>query len=406
MRIFHVSDCYPPRTGGIESQVRDLARAQVAAGHEVHVLTATAGLGGERGGAVQDDDGVQVHRLGTRMPFALPVNPAAPPMVRSLLADLRPDVVHVHAGVLSPFAYDGARIAVAHGTPVAITWHCMLDGTVPALRRVVRASRWASAPIALSAVSHAAAARVAAVFDAPVHVMPNGMDLERWAPQARPDPPVGRVPMPRAADAAGDPDLATGPAGLDGHAGTQLRCVATMRLAPRKRGPALIGIVEDAMTQLQPGALALDVLGDGPARTTMERRIARRGLSDVVTLRGRLPRDQVRAAYADAEVFLAPAVLEAFGIAALEARTAGLVVVARRGTGIEEFVTDGVDGLLVDDDAGMARAIVRLATDPALLASLLGSARTHPPVFDWANALVAAELEYGRARDLRSSSGN
>lgn len=389
MRIFHVSDCYAPRTGGIESQVRDLARAQVAAGHEVHVLTATAGTGGEHGGVVQDDDGVRVHRLGARIPFGLPVNPAAPPMIRSLLADLVPDVVHVHAGVVSPFAFDGARIAVAHGTPVAITWHCMLDGTVPALRRAVRASRWAAAPVALSAVSHAAAQRVAAVFDAPVRVMPNGMDLAAWAPQPRPEPPidpVGQAPRPTS--------------------GAPLRCVATMRLAPRKRGPALIAIVEDAMTQLEPGALTLDVLGDGPARTRMERRIERRGLGDVVTLRGRLPRERVRAAYADAEVFVAPAALEAFGIAALEARTAGLVVVARRGTGIEEFVSDGVDGLLVDDDAGMVRALVRLATDPALLASLIGHARTHPPVFDWSHALAAADLEYARAMTVQGGRGN
>ena len=43
MRIVHVSDCYAPRTGGIESQVRDLARAQVAAGHEVVIEAQRAG---------------------------------------------------------------------------------------------------------------------------------------------------------------------------------------------------------------------------------------------------------------------------------------------------------------------------------------------------------------------------
>ena len=33
MRIAHVSDCYLPRTGGIETQVRGLALAQAARGH-------------------------------------------------------------------------------------------------------------------------------------------------------------------------------------------------------------------------------------------------------------------------------------------------------------------------------------------------------------------------------------
>ena len=41
MRIAHVTDCYLPRTGGIELQVRDLAAHQRAAGHEVEVLTGT-----------------------------------------------------------------------------------------------------------------------------------------------------------------------------------------------------------------------------------------------------------------------------------------------------------------------------------------------------------------------------
>ena len=53
MRIVHVSDCFAPRTGGIETQVGDLARHQARAGHEVHVLTATLGDGGERGGQGQ-----------------------------------------------------------------------------------------------------------------------------------------------------------------------------------------------------------------------------------------------------------------------------------------------------------------------------------------------------------------
>jgi glycosyltransferase involved in cell wall biosynthesis len=371
VRILHVSDCYPPRTGGIETQVRDLARAQHAAGHEVHVLTATPGPAGERGGVRQDDEGVVVHRLGAHLPFDLPVNPAAVPRMRALLSELAPDVVHVHAGVVSPFAFDGARLALAVGLPLAITWHCMLDGTVPAMRAGVRLGPWRHAPAALSAVSRAAADRVAGVFGGDVAVLPNGMDLERWAPSGAP-----------ASDGV-------------------LHAVATMRLAPRKRGPALVGVIEDAVTQLAPGALRVDILGDGPSRTRMERSVRRRALEDVVTLRGRLDRDAVREAYRDAHVFLAPAELEAFGIAALEARTAGLVVVARRGTGIEEFVTDGVDGLLVADDAGMARALVHLVHAPALRAGLQSRARAVRPRFSWDHAVAAAAAEYSRAVALR-----
>ncbi|MEZ0449437.1 glycosyltransferase family 4 protein [Cellulomonas sp. ICMP 17802] len=374
MLIVHVSDCYAPRTGGIESQVGDLAARQVAAGHEVHVLTATLGVGGERGGVVDLEDGVHVHRLGARLPFDLPVNPAGPRLFREAFGALRPDVVHVHAGVLSPFAYDGARIALDAGVPTAITWHCMLDGVVAPLRTLVQRTGWKRTPAALSAVSHAAAARVRDVFGTDVTVMPNGLDLDAWAPRTFSE---GR--------------------GRPGEHGP-LRLVSTMRLAPRKRAVPLVELVGTAARRLPPDRVRLSIIGSGPAQGRVLSAVAGQGLQHVVELRGRLTRPQVRAAYADAAVFLAPAELEAFGIAALEARTAGLAIVARRGTGIEEFVEDGVDGLLVADDAEMSEAIVQLARDNRLLEGMLTHNRAVRPRFGWDDVLGAAEAEYARAR--------
>lgn len=388
VRIVHVSDCFPPRTGGIETQVSDLAQHQSRAGHDVHVLTATLGEAGERGGVVDLVGGVHVHRLGARLPFDLPVNPVGPRLLHAALRDVAPDVVHVHAGVLSPFAFDGARIALGHGLPTAITWHCMLDGTVPALRTAVRLTGWRTARAALSAVSTAAAARVRDAFGADVGVVPNGMDLDVWAPLEPVAPAAGARPgLP------GDPAAPDDLAAPDG----PVRLVATMRLAPRKRAVPLVELVGAAARRLPRGRLHLTLIGDGPVRGRVEQVVAMQGLRDVVTLRGRLPREQVRAAYADADVFLAPAELEAFGIAALEARTAGLAVVARHGTGIEEFVADGTDGLLVADDAEMTEAIVHLARDERLLAGIRAHNRSVRPAFGWPRVLEAADAEYRRA---------
>jgi len=371
--IVHVTDCYSPRTGGIESQVGDLAARQVVGGHEVHVLTATLGPGGERGGVVDLENGVRVHRLGARIPFDLPVNPAGPRLIRDALRELTPDVVHVHAGVLSPFAFDGARTALDLRLPTAITWHCMLDGVVGPLRAVVHRTRWQQTPAALSAVSHAAAARVEQVFGMRVAVMPNGLDIAAWAPQG-----------------------ALEPSGEHG----RLRLVSTMRLAPRKRAVPLVQLVGEAARRLPPDRVRLTVIGAGPAHGRVAASVAAQGLEHVIELRGRLTRPQVREAYADADVFLAPAELEAFGIAALEARTAGLVIVARRGTGIEEFVEDGVDGLLVADDDEMTEAVVQLARDGRLLDGMLRHNRATPPPFGWDDVLGAADAEYVRARAL------
>src|SRR5664280_912134 len=126
VKIAMLSDCYMPRLGGIEVQVHDLAARLVGRGHEVVVFTATPGNRGERGGFVDQVDGVVVHRLALRLPFELPVNPLAPRLLRQRLASGGFDVVHVHMGVLSPFAVDCIRVATDMGLPAAMTWHCML----------------------------------------------------------------------------------------------------------------------------------------------------------------------------------------------------------------------------------------------------------------------------------------
>lgn len=372
MRIVHVSDCFSPRTGGIESQVGDLAAAQAAAGDEVHVLTATPGPHGERGGAVENVGDVVVHRLGAQIPGDAPINPlAGPRLIRTALDEVRPDVVHVQAGMISPFAYDGARIARERGLPMVITWHCMLDGATTALGLGARVTGWRGADFVPTAVSSAAGKRVARVLGVDPHtvgVIPNAIDVEAWARGAE-----GREPS------------------------TTVRLVATQRLATRKRGRALIDAMADATRVVPGGALHLTIIGGGPQESALRARVEKLGLQDSVLLTGRIPREEIPALYRHADFFCAPAELEAFGLAALEARAAGLGVLARQGTGIAEFVEHETDGLLVADDAGFAEAMVRLVRDRRLLERITTHNREVLPGFGWDTTRTAATAAYCRA---------
>ncbi|WP_029252251.1 glycosyltransferase family 4 protein [Paraoerskovia marina] len=373
MRIVHVSDCLAPRTGGIESQVGDLAAAQAAAGDDVHVLTATPGAGGERGGVVESAGDVVVHRLGAQIPGDAPINPVTGPrLIRAALDELRPDVVHVHAGMISPFAYDGARIARERGLPMVVTWHCMLDGATTALALGARLSGWRDARFVPTAVSPAAGKRVARMLGVDpdeVGVVPNAIDVGAWSRGA-----AGREPS------------------------STVRLVATQRLAPRKRGRALIDAMADATRVVPDGALHLTLVGDGPQEAALRARVEKLGLGDSVLFAGRLPREEIPVLYRHADFFCAPADLEAFGIAALEARAAGLGVLARRGTGIEGFVRHEEDGLLVDDDAGFAEAMVRLVRDRPLRDRIVEHNVANPPAHGWDATLAAATAAYTRAR--------
>lgn len=400
-----LSDCYPPRTGGIESQVSDLAAQLAAAGHEVEVLTSTsAGLGPTFRGASRSKGAsrqlvgrgaslrskgasrpsVLVHRLDTPLALGLPVNPLAPPAARRVLAAGGFDVAHVHMGVVSPFAWDMADLTTDLGLPTALTWHCVLDRAARPLGPAVR--RWARRGAVLSAVSGFAAEGVRhAAKGETVAVLPNGIDPSLWAP------PLVAL---RGGAGAAPQDPVRAPASLETR---PVRLVTATRLAPRKRVGALLGVVAAARRRLGPGAMTLDVYGEGPLRPWLEARVNALGLDDVVRLRGRVSRAELAAAWSRADAYLSPTRLEAFGIAALEARTAGLPVIARADSGVREVITDGVSGLLAPDDAGLADALVRIVADDTLRTRIAAHNRRVPPAQTWDRVVALAVDEYRRA---------
>lgn len=373
LRVVHVSDCYRPRTGGIETHIHNLSKAQTRAGHQVHILTVEPGLDGTGGGLIEDEDGIRVHRLGMRLPFNAPFNPMAGHRAARLIEELGPDVIHAHAGVLCPFAYGAAKGAMAGGLPVAITWHSMLDHSWPLLRPWAAITGWAGAPAALSAVSGVAADQASRIFGGRVAILHDGIEQEAWSPNEVEPPP----PPP-------------------------LHCVAASRLVPRKRLIDLVGVFAEATDDLPWGSLTLDIYGDGPDRWRIEQTIRQRRLDGLVVTQGMATEEQLLAAYRRSHVFCVPARREAFGIAGLEARSAGLVVLGRWGNGLEEFVQHGVDSVLVGDTGEMSRALVRLASDPSWFGRLRDNARAGAPRFDYDLIVEQTTDEYHRAMAIRS----
>jgi glycosyltransferase involved in cell wall biosynthesis len=380
VRIVHVSDCYPPRLGGIETQVRALAMRQAARGDDVHVITATPGHEVRQG--TETLDGVTVHRTTVRLPADLPVHPRVGSVLRELLGEggaaARPEAVHVHGGVVSPFAYPGAKVARSLGLPTVATIHGMWGGVFrPAVRLADVVTGWTRWGVVITAVSDASADPIRRIVgpDVPITLVPNGIDVDAW----------------RVRHVAGDPD--------------EVRFIAVMRLAPRKRSMPLVEMVEKASTFLPPGRrIRLTIVGDGPLAERVHKHVRRHGLEHgrcVVDLAGRLAPDDVKATLAASDGFIAPALLESFGIAALEARTAGLPVLAYAGTGIRSFVRHEVEGLLARDDRQMVDNIARLATDDALRSRIAEHNRGTEPDQSWPHVLQTVDETYARAAEVR-----
>ena len=116
------------------------------------------------------------------------------------------------------------------------------------------------------------------------------------------------------------------------------------------------------------------VVGDGEARPAVEAALG--GLGGRVHRLGALPEARIPGVLAACDVYVWPAVNEAYGLALLEGQAAGLPVVAGRVGGVPDIVGDGETGLLVPpgDDGAFAAAVAALLADPARRRDMGGAA--------------------------------
>jgi glycosyltransferase involved in cell wall biosynthesis len=122
-----------------------------------------------------------------------------------------------------------------------------------------------------------------------------------------------------------------------------------------------------------PANVHLLVVGDGPARTALERLAQQHGLADRVTFTGVVARARMPQYIAAFDVALQPAVVPyASPLKVFEYLALGKPIVAPRQPNIEEILDDGANALLFspDDPGGLAAALERIVNDANLRTAL------------------------------------
>ena len=309
LRIALVVDHFLPRIGGIELHVADVARRLTAAGHAVSVITTTPGS--DRVGEVP------VLRLEAALlpRFQVSPDPRALYRLGSLLARERFDVVHAHSSIISPLAYSTIFWCQRLGIPNVLTGHSVWGNTSNVAWLLRRMFRQTFERTQWTTVSRYTAARLERAGLPDVVVLPNGIDVSAWDSQ--------RIASP------------------------ELRVASVLRMNVKKRPQDLVRAIPEIRRRLGPDRpVRFTLVGDGPYRRHVERLVQRLGLTDCVELAGRLTRPQIQEVFRQTDLFVLPTVLEAFGIAVLEARCAGLPSVVIRSSGAAELVQDGYHGRL------------------------------------------------------------
>jgi glycosyltransferase involved in cell wall biosynthesis len=136
------------------------------------------------------------------------------------------------------------------------------------------------------------------------------------------------------------------------------------------------------------------IIGDGPERSYLERLVSELGLESHVAFLGRLPNVEALRYVAAADVFSLPSWMEGFGVAHLEAMALAKPVIACRGQGPEDFIQDGINGILISpkDEVQLAETLRRILGDP-VLSSRIGERARSTVLHSFTWEAIAARLE-------------
>ena len=306
------------------------------------------------------------------------------------LAGLAPrfDVLHAQDCIAARAA---ARVRDAGASVVVVrTVHHVDDFTTQALVDCQRAA--IEEPDAVLVVSEQWRAILRAEYGRDAQVVPNGVDPARF-----PEPPADAVAGLRDRIGAGGRFVFLAVGGVEPRKGSVHAFRALSRL--RRAGVDVMLAVVGGHSYQDYTAYRDAALGELPA-------LGLRLGADVVLL-GTVGDEELAGWYHAADALCFPSVKEGFGLAVLEAMSAGLPVVASDLPAFREYLVDNQNALLppVADDAALAAAMRKVVADADLRARLTSGGAATVRRYTWAASAARHREIYAGLRPTNSISG-
>jgi 1,2-diacylglycerol 3-alpha-glucosyltransferase len=347
LRIAFFTDFYTPQVNGVAVSLRLLADSLRTAGHEVTIFA-------PRVGRYRDTEAGVVRLPSVRVlnrPPVYAILPGTPGATRQLRRS-RFDIVHMHtpmtAGALAYLSARQKHVPLIYTYHTAITEYTHYAGAVGHTRLARRAAgRFSALGCNLSDYIVAPSDKMERALRAqrvrrPIRVIPNGIDLERFACPGEAGAWRRRLGLP-----PGAPLL-----------------VYVGRLDLEKSLNFLIEAFAAIARQVPGSQLAL--AGDGNARPGLERQAAATGLGGHIHFLGMVNRAEVPGLLHEADLFVSASTTEVHPLCAIEATAAGLPVVAVSDEALTGLVAEGVNGCLTPREVEpFAQAVAGLLADPA-----------------------------------------
>ncbi len=330
--------CYPT-VGGSGVIATELGKSLAALGHKVHFITHGLPL---RVNHFNENLFLHKVEVGDYPLFQqinlYPLSLAA--KIREVADQHALDILHVHYAMphatcafLAKEMLESKRIrtiTTLHGTDITLV------GLMPSYFEITRFS--ISMSDMISAVSRFLKRETIRTFriEKPIHVIHNFVDCNEFRPQRNTSIRERLAPN------------------------GEMLIVHASNFRKVKNLPIVLSVFERVRRRIP---CRLILMGDGPEREPSERRAAELGIERDVVFMG--DQEFIADILPVGDVFLLPSEHESFGLAALEAMSCGLPVVASSIGGLDEVIDDGESGFLLDprDSDGMSRIILDLLGD-------------------------------------------
>jgi len=287
------------------------------------------------------------------------------------------DLVHIHTPFLAHRA--GVRWARRYGLPCVETYHTLFEeyfhhylpflpkAWLAAAARMISRKECDGVTAVIAPSSAMKQALLGYGVSSPIHIIPTGL---RLADFSNCDGSAFRV---RHDIAPGRPVMA--------YVG---------RVAFEKNLDFLLQVTDQVRRSL-PDVLFV-IAGEGPARASLERAVAKRGLAGNVRFVGYLERrTELPACYCAADAFVFASKTETQGLVLLEAMALGVPVVGLAEMGTRDVLQEGQGCRIAPDDvAGFARVLTPLLTDRAAAQALGAAGRTYAA--NWSEARMGEAI--------------
>ena len=344
MKILITTDLYTTDTNGVVTSVKNLTDALIARGHEVRILTLA--------------DGMQSYRIGNVFYIrSLPLGVIYPDvrmptsyhhrLVKQLI-DWQPDVIHSQCEFFS-FQF-AAYLAKETGAPIVHTYHTLYEQYatyVLPIKGVGEKVVGGLSKMRLKNVSCiiAPTRKVEQTLrgygiTVPISVVPSGISLAQHKHRLTPEE---RAEKRR--------ELGIGP--------EDLVLLNLGRLGNEKNLDELLRYFSENPNK----NMKFLIVGDGPAKESLEKLAAQLGIADRVIFTGMVPPATVQEHYQLGDIFVSASTSETQGLTYVEAAANGLPLLCRQDPCLQDVMVRGENGYDFTDAEEFHRGLDAIAAD-------------------------------------------